>query len=237
MRQYLVEDRRPALEAVALGFRSLDLADHLEHFSGVELAALFCGEQYVDVDSLILCFEFDDEQPDTAGIKGFLETFVRSLSESSIRVFLARVTNQLSLPRAGQHITVEIKQDQEQPRLFPIACHMQLPQCNSYEIFANRMAVALRLGDYFARTDAQQGQRLTQAEEQAVVAAMRGEIRAGGYYRCMCGYIYTVGECGGPMERAACPRCGHAIGGQQHRLEGGNEHVAFDGADAAAWPQ
>ena len=237
VRQYLVEDRRPALEAVAQGFRSLDLADHLEHFSGVELAALFCGEQYVDVDSLVQCFQFDDEQQDTAATKGFLETFVRSLSESSIRVFLARSTNQLSLPRAGQRITVEIKQDQEQPMLFPIACHMQLPRCASYDIFANRMAVALRLGDYFSRTDAQQGQRLTQAEEQAVVAAMRGEIRAGGYYRCVCGYIYTVGECGGPMERAACPRCGHAIGGQQHRLEGGNAHVAFDGADVAAWPQ
>ncbi len=24
---------------------------------------------------------------------------------------------------------------------------------------------------------------------------------------------------------------------QQHRLEGGNAHVTFDGADAAAWPQ
>lgn len=114
---------------------------------------------------------------------------------------------------------------------------MQLPQCNSYEIFANRMALALRLGDYFSRTDAQQGQRMTQAEKQAVITAMRGEIRAGGYYRCVCGYIYTVGECGGPMERAACPRCGHAIGGQQHRLEGGNAHVAFDGAGQAAWPQ
>lgn len=173
----------------------------------------------------------------SSGTKGFLETFVRSMSESSIRVFLARVTNQLFLPRTGQHITVEVKQDQEQPMLFPIACHMQLPQCNSYEIFANCMALALRLGDYFSRTDAQPGQRMTQAEKQAVIAAMRGEIRAGGYYRCVCGYIYTVGECGGPMERAACPRCGHAIGGQQHRLEGGNAHVAFDGAGQAAWPQ
>ena len=135
----------------------------------------------MDGDSLVQCFQFDDEQPDTAGTKSFLETFLRSLSESSIRVFLARSINQLSLPRAGQHITVEVTQDQEQPTMFPIACHMQLPQCASYEIFANRMAVALRLGDYFARTDAQQGQRLAQAEEQAVVAAMRGVMRAGGY--------------------------------------------------------
>lgn len=137
VRQYLVEDGCPALEAVAQGFRSLDVADHLEHFSGVELAALFCREQYVHVDSLILCFKFDDEQQDTAGTKSFLETFVRNMSESRIRVFLARVTNQSSLPRTDQRFTLEVRQDQEQPMLFPTACHMQLPQCNSYEVFAN----------------------------------------------------------------------------------------------------
>lgn len=237
VRQYLIEDRRPALEAIAQGFRSLDLADHLECFSGLELAALYCGEQFLDIDALLRCFKFYDNEQNTAETKQFLETFIRSLSESSIRVFLARVTNQLSIPRIGQHITVEVPAGQEQPVLFPVSCYMQLPCCTSYDVFASRMAVALRLGDYFSRTEAQQGQRLTQAEEQAVVAAMQGEIRAGGYYRCACGYIYTVGECGGPMERAACPRCGHAIGGQQHCLEGGNEHVPFDGAETPAWPQ
>lgn len=66
---------------------------------------------------------------------------------------------------------------------------------------------------------------------------MGGEIRAGGYYKCTCGYVYAVGESGGPMQQAACPRCGHAIGGLQHRLADGNEHAAFDGARNAAWPQ
>ena len=229
--------RRAALEAIAQGFQSLDLSDHLEHFSGVELAALFCGEQYLDVDTLIKCFKCDGDQEQITTTWQWLETFVRSLSESSIRVFLARVTNQVFLPRNGQKITVELKPDLQQPMLFPVACHLQLPLCTLYEGFANRMATALHLGENFACTDAQQGQRLTQAEQQAVVAAMGGEIRAGGYYRCVCGYIYTVGECGGPMERAACPKCGHAIGGQQHRLESGNDHVDFDGADAPAWPQ
>lgn len=237
VRQYLIEDCRPALEAIAQGFRSLDLADHLECFSGLELAALFCGERVLDIDALLRCFKFDAKEQNIAETKQFLETFIRSLSESSIRVFLARVTNQMSIPRTGQQITVEVPADQEQPVLFHIFCHMQLPRCTSYDVFASRMAVALRPGDYFSRTEAQQGQRLTQAEEQAVVAAMKGEIKAGGYYRCVCGYIYTVGECGGPMERAACPRCGHAIGGQQHRLEGGNEHVPFDGAVTPAWPK
>lgn len=133
VRHYLIEDWRPALEAVTRGFHTLDLTDHLEHFSGVELAALFCGEQYVDVDALIRFFKFEGEQQATADARNWLEAFVRSLSESSIRIFLARVTNQLSLPRPGQHITVELMPDQEQPMLSPVACHMQLPCCTSYE--------------------------------------------------------------------------------------------------------
>jgi len=88
-----------------------------------------------------------------------------------------------------------------------------------------------------SRTGTQNEKRLTREEERAVVAAMGGEIRAGGNYRCTCGYIYAVGECGGPMQRAPCPMCGNNIGGQQHRLEAGNQHVALDGAGAAAWPQ
>ena len=39
------------------------------------------------------------------------------------------------------------------------------------------------------------------------------------------------------MQRAPCPKCGNNIGGQQHRLEAGNQHVVLDGAGAAAWPQ
>ena len=235
VRKVLIEDRRVALEAIREGFCCLDLSDHLEHFSGVELATLFFGEQYVDVDALVSAFRMEGDN--TAGnLKDWLERFVRMLSENSIRVFLARITNKLTLPRQGQIITVETT-SAEQPIFFPVASHMQLPQCASFEAFASRMGVALRLGEYMSRTGTQNEQRLTREEERAVVAAMGGEIRAGGYYRCVCGYIYTVGECGGPLQRAPCPRCGKNIGGQQHRLEAGNQHVALDGAAAAAWPQ
>ena len=87
------------------------------------------------------------------------------------------------------------------------------------------------------RTDAQNEQRLTREEEQGVIRAMGGEVRAGGYYKCGCGYIYAVGECGGPMQQAACPGCGNTIGGLQHRLAAGNAHAEFDGTNGAAWPQ
>lgn len=225
-----------ALEAIREGFCCLDLADHLEHFSGLELATLFFGEQYVDVDALVNAFHVEGDNA-AGNIKDWLERFVRMLSENSIRVFLARVTNKLTLPRPGQVITVELSRSAELPRFFPVASHMQLPNCASFEAFASRMSTALRLGEYMSRTGTQNEQRLTREEERAVVAAMGGEIRAGGYYRCTCGYIYAVGECGGPMQRAPCPRCGNNIGGQQHRLEAGNQHVALDGAGAAAWPQ
>lgn len=119
---------------------------------------------------------------------------MRGLSETSIQLFLARVTNQVTM-NPGQRIHVEVSSTEQQPKLFPSGGRLQLPICATYEIFAARVAGALRMGEHYSRTEAQQDQRLSQAEEQAVIAAMQGEIRAGGYYRC----AYTVGECGGPM--------------------------------------
>ena len=167
VRQYLVEDRRPYLEAVKEGFWALNLADHLEHFCGVELASLFFGEQYVDVDRLIgsLCMEQGEEEQTT---RDWLHRFVKALSEHSVRVFLARVANRLTLSTAGQTITVEVCSDIQQPRFFPVASHMQLPVCASYDVFAARMNAAFRLGEYMMRTDAQHEERLTREEERAV---------------------------------------------------------------------
>ena len=201
VQKYLIEQRRPALEAIQQGFCDLDLTDHLEVFTGLELAALFFGVQYLDVDQLAASFKLDQTEPFACQAAEWLRMFVRGLSETSIRVFLARVTNQVTL-RPGQRILVEVSEAEQQPKFFPSSAILQLPTCATYDIFAARMAAALRLGEHYSRTEAQQDQRLTQAEEQAVVAAMRGEIRAGGYYRCACGFIYTVGECGGPMQRA-----------------------------------
>ena len=181
--QFLVEDRRPALDAIREGFCSLDIADAIEHLSGLELATLFFGEQYLDVDRLVAAIQAEDND-DAHAVKQWLERFIRSLSENSIRIFLARSTNKLALPQPGMHITLEALSESSHPRFIPEASHMQLPKCTSFEAFASRMAVALRLGEYALRTDVQNEQRLTREEEQAVIRAMGGEVRAGGYYRC-----------------------------------------------------
>jgi hypothetical protein len=36
------------------------------------------------------------------------------------------------------------------------------------------------------------------------------------WYKCSCGYTFFIGECGRPMETAACPACGKLIGGRDH---------------------
>lgn len=38
-------------------------------------------------------------------------------------------------------------------------------------------------------------------------------IRAGHYYKCLCGFIYVVGDCGGPNQKGRCPDCKREIGG------------------------
>lgn len=76
--QHLVEGRRAALEAIAQGLQSLDLLDHLEYFPRVGLAALFCGEQYLDVDTLVKCFKCDEDQEQIAITWQWLKTFDRS---------------------------------------------------------------------------------------------------------------------------------------------------------------
>lgn len=58
---------------------------------------------------------------------------------------------------------------------------------------------------------------LPDTEQVAVFEALGGSEltpRPGGHsrYRCTCGYIYAVGECGSPEESSTCPECGALLG-------------------------
>ena len=48
------------------------------------------------------------------------------------------------------------------------------------------------------------------------------------WYKCPNGHLYTVGECGRPMERSKCPECGKRIGGQDHVPEMNNQVVNLE---------
>ncbi|KAH6847784.1 hypothetical protein B0I37DRAFT_151316 [Chaetomium sp. MPI-CAGE-AT-0009] len=71
-------------------------------------------------------------------------------------------------------------------------------------------------------------EEVTPAEVAAIKAAMvegRGgfSTHAGHWYTCRNGHPFAIGECGMPMERARCPECGEAIGGQDHMAMDGTE--------------
>lgn len=75
---------------------------------------------------------------------------------------------------------------------------------------------------------------LSSTERIAIVKAIG--LAKGHWFKCPNGHFYCIGECGGAMETAKCPECGHMIGGQSHALVTGNELASeIDGAMHPAW--
>ncbi|XP_043365785.1 NFX1-type zinc finger-containing protein 1-like [Dermochelys coriacea] len=60
------------------------------------------------------------------------------------------------------------------------------------------------------------GLQLSEAERVMITEAM--QFGRGHWYRCPQGHLYTIGECGRPMQQSSCPECGATIGGQNHAL-------------------
>ena len=46
-----------------------------------------------------------------------------------------------------------------------------------------------------------------------------------GIYRCSCGHIYSIGNCGYAMMKSKCPKCGLDIGGEGHNLLQREGHI------------
>jgi hypothetical protein len=68
-----------------------------------------------------------------------------------------------------------------------------------------------------------------------LLAALHGALSSKerlGEYRHSCGYVYVIGNCTQPNQRARCPNCGGRIGGSFHVLDAGNvrlEHTIEKG--------
>ena len=76
---------------------------------------------------------------------------------------------------------------------------------------------------------------ISSEEKQMILKAMN--TKAGSWYRCKNGHLYSISECGGAMEESRCPTCNASIGGRNHRLLTGNSHAGdFDGSSQPAWP-
>lgn len=47
-------------------------------------------------------------------------------------------------------------------------------------------------------------------------------LSRGHWYKCKCGYVYCIADCGGANQTSSCPQCKGRIGGNNHRLAEGN---------------
>jgi hypothetical protein len=73
------------------------------------------------------------------------------------------------------------------------------------------------------------------AEREEIKRALN--LAHGHWYKCTCGYLYAVGECGGPMQTSTCPTCRRPIGGTSHTLVSSSTVADdFAGGGAAANP-
>ena len=46
--------------------------------------------------------------------------------------------------------------------------------------------------------------------------------------RCACGFTYTIGNCGQPMQGWQCPQCPNRLGGGEHQFNPGQGVVQMD---------
>mmetsp|Transcript_16892 Transcript_16892/g.40381 ORF Transcript_16892/g.40381 Transcript_16892/m.40381 type:complete len:3239 (-) Transcript_16892:1608-11324(-) len=105
---------------------------------------------------------------------------------------------EVCLSSLAVHLTAVL--DVANPNVNPFALYAKQPAnaCNLFVVCApsNEMAIAMR------------------------AAAVREPGNANAPYRCQCGFMYVVGNCGMGNQARACPQCGERIGG------GGHMHAA-----------
>ena len=65
---------------------------------------------------------------------------------------------------------------------------------------------------------------------ESLLAARNQNFRGGGdgnyvFYKCPNGHPYVIGDCGNPAIVGTCKECGARIGGQNYKLEAGNQKI------------
>ncbi|XP_023934805.1 NFX1-type zinc finger-containing protein 1 [Bicyclus anynana] len=77
---------------------------------------------------------------------------------------------------------------------------------------------------------------ISEQEKQLIIRAIGA--KAGSWYKCPNGHVYSIGQCGGAMEVGRCVECKAQIGGSNHRLLSTNQHAGdFDNSRYAAYSE
>ncbi|XP_015239630.1 PREDICTED: NFX1-type zinc finger-containing protein 1 [Cyprinodon variegatus] len=80
------------------------------------------------------------------------------------------------------------------------------------------------------------GLGISEEERKMIVSAMK--MPPGHWHKCPNGHVYVITECGGANQRSNCPDCKASIGGENHRLDSGNQVATeMDGSRYSAWSE
>jgi HECT-domain (ubiquitin-transferase) len=243
----LVGSRRAGLDVLRSGFSAVLDAAGIAHTAALlscwELASYLSGgaAQYIDVAALKAGLVWDETWPADEPQRRYFDLALDSLSEPALRLLLTRAAGRARIPGAGTALLILRRRGGEAdvtPRLLGNGVIELHDACPSAEAFLARLVDALHVREAAAAAPRTAPETLL-AETRASIAALQaaGQVRRGAVYACPRGHIYTIGDCGGAMERGTCPECGAIIGGEQHRAEQGNAvRLDVDGAAAPAWP-
>ena len=242
----LVGSRRAGLDALCSGFfvvlDAAGVAPTASLLSCWELASYLSGgsAHYIDVAALKARVVWDDAWPAEEPQRRYFDLALDSLSEPALRLLLTRAAGRARVPGAGASLLIlrRAAATDVTPRLFGNGVIELHETCPSAEAFLARLVDALHVREAAAAAPRTAPDKLA-AETRASIAALQaaGQVRRGAVYACPNGHIYTIGDCGGAMERGTCPECGAVIGGEQHRpVQGNAVRLDVDGAAAPAWP-
>lgn len=208
---------------------------------------------FVVVNEYYLSYSIDKKQGDQAFIQGFLENLsIKIQNESSkkiVRLCILLVSNfeSINTMRESNY------QNGRMEELMTIKSHLSLSKKESRESILTKMNVIhlliellfcdnSLLGSIFSnKKDQNYTQRMQlgalvgpkEQDQFFTYSILRGFINPGGeysnLYRCPCGYLYWIGDCGKAMEVSDCPICGKQIGGRNHKLSNlGTEKYDYD---------
>ncbi|KAK3244759.1 hypothetical protein CYMTET_45643 [Cymbomonas tetramitiformis] len=160
----LIGHRRAALEALRHGFQSVPgiaqlSQDVLSQLSEWEVGALFYGREYLhlpDIQRRVLYAPEWDQSPGDAQVRPWVDLFLRSITPSLLRVFLAKATGRLTLTTYHTAADVASADDTRiivlkgvhgeltaSVRFQPTTRLMVLPEVDSYRDLCARMVAAL----------------------------------------------------------------------------------------------
>ena len=147
----LVRSRRVQLDALRDGFLTAvpGLAKHLELFHGIELMQILCGVAHIDAEAVLGSISFDGVGGVSSVVGGYLQRFVREANNDTgtLKKIISFATGISVIPNQGLRMKIRVKRGSASLWVSHTCFYeLELPECSSYEEFAQKATCSLENG-------------------------------------------------------------------------------------------